>query len=187
MADEEKPQPPKSGAESGQNSGPPKSGLLKVLPNLADPPAPAGGVTLDGQADDGSASTPISAEEFAEAFGNRGVENPRVVDLIRPDKAAGHVALMMFEPRDWAHGHVQLQQLEEKIDRYLSYVLDGFFFKQYPQYAQTRVRFELHCLHEPEGVAKDMLTAAQGFCAQNGLEFRVNAGSLTALVMANPQ
>src|SRR5450432_4244143 len=107
----------------------------------------------------------MTREEMVAEFGARGVENPTVVDLITPDAASGQVVLAMFERRPWGQGRgqdpgqdpgqdrVQLRQIEEKINRYLGYVLDGFFVQQFPQYAGRRVRIRLDCHEAPHGPA----------------------------------
>ncbi len=62
----------------------------------------------------------------------RGVHNPRVVDLVRLDAERDEVVLLMLEERAWGTAPEQLQQLGEKFNSYLSYVLDGHMVKQYP-------------------------------------------------------
>ena len=102
----------------------------------------------------------------------RGVENPRVVDLIRP-AADGGVELLMLERRPWGADPLQLAQLEEKLNAYLGYVQTGSLARDYPQYAGAAVRFRLECAHPPEGDAVRMLTAMRDFCAGDGIAFEV--------------
>jgi len=110
----------------------------------------------------------------------RGVQNPRVVDLIRPD-AAGGVELLMLETRPWGSDPLQLAQLEEKLNAYLGYVQTGSLAREYPMYAGSRVRFRLECARPPEGDAARMLTAMRDFCMGEGIAFDVeplSAGSV---------
>lgn len=113
------------------------------------------------------------SSEEAEPPQRRGVANPRIVDLIVPDPERGEVVLKMLEPRPWGANQSQLQQLEDKINSYLGYVLDGFLVEQYPRYRGVPVRVQLECVEEPSGVAAEMLEAAARFCGKEGLAFAV--------------
>ena len=107
----------------------------------------------------------------------RGVHNPRVVDLIRPGEGGG-VELLMLESRPWGSDPLQLAQLEEKLNAYLGYVQTGALAREYPQYAECAVRFRLECLEPPDGDVARMLAAIRDFCAGEGIGFDV--GPLSA-------
>ena len=104
----------------------------------------------------------------------RGVHNPKVVDLIRPDPERGEVVLLMLEQRPWGSTPEQLRQLEAKFNGYLSYALDGFLAAQYPQYAGLPVCIRLDCVMAPGDEERAMLTAMQGFAASVEIRFEVN-------------
>ena len=63
--------------------------------------------------------------------------------------------------------------IEEKLNRYMGYVLDGHLTSHYPQYEGRPVRIRLDCVHAPAGEAVAFLNAAQHSVRQYGLEFRV--------------
>ena len=105
----------------------------------------------------------------------RGVHNPRVVDLIELDRETGEVVLVMLEERPWGSDPAQLRQLEAKLNSYLSYVLDGFLSRHYPEYEGRSVRFELHCAAPPRDEERPFLTAARNFAAGEGIGFAVAA------------
>ena len=86
-------------------------------------------------------------------FGAPGVENAKVVDLIGVDPASDKVVLTMIERRPWGASDQQFQQIEEKINRYMGYVLDGFLADHYPQYEGKKVQLRLECAEEPHGDA----------------------------------
>jgi hypothetical protein len=109
----------------------------------------------------------------------RGVHNPRVVDLISGAPADGAVELLMLERRPWGSDPLQLRQLEAKFNAYLGYVQLGYLVRDYPQYAERRVRFRLACAGEPAGEAVFLLDAMRGFAENEGIEFVVD-GSATA-------
>jgi hypothetical protein len=106
-------------------------------------------------------------------FGEPGVENPRVVDLIQLDPETDRVVLAMIEPRTWGSSPQQFRQIEEKINRYLGYVLDGHLAEHYPQYRGKRIRIRLDCVQEPSGDAVRFVNAADEAVRAQGIDFAV--------------
>lgn len=78
-----------------------------------------------------------------------GVENPGVLDALGRDGETGEVVLVMLEPRPWNGGENQLLQLQEKLNSYLSFALDGEMLEQIPQLAGVPVRIQLACAEPP--------------------------------------
>jgi hypothetical protein len=116
---------------------------------------------------------PMTREQMMAEFGAPGVENPALVDLIEPDPDADRVVLTMIERRAWGSDPRQFQQIEDKINRYLGYVLDGHLVQQYPQYHGKRVLIRLACLEEPRGEAMRFVLAAGHAIREHGLELIV--------------
>ena len=106
-------------------------------------------------------------------FGATGVENAKVIDLIGVDPASGKVVLTMIERRPWGASPQQFQQIEEKINRYMGYVLDGFLADHYPQYEGKAVQLRLECAEEPHGDAVLFVQAARQAASDHGLELVV--------------
>jgi hypothetical protein len=104
----------------------------------------------------------------------RGVHNPRVVDLIRLDVAVDEVELSMLETRSWGSDPQQLAQLETKFNSYLGYVQTGGLLRDYPQYEGKSVRFRLACASAPAGEAAAMLAAMRDFAGRDGIGFRID-------------
>ena len=113
-------------------------------------------------------------DEWVSEFGEPSVENPNVVDLIEVDPESGQVVLAMIERREWNTGAKQLQQIEEKINRYMGYVLDGHLTSHYPQYVGRSVQIRLNCAQAPCGGAVAFVTAAERAVRAHGLEFVVS-------------
>ena len=103
----------------------------------------------------------------------RGVRNPRVVDLVRPDPAADAVELTMLETRAWGSDPLQLEELQGKFNAYLGYVQGGYLARDYPSYVGRAVRFRLECAETPAGEAGRMLAAMAGFAEREGIGFAV--------------
>ncbi len=104
----------------------------------------------------------------------RGVQNPNVIDLISLDAEANQVVLLMLEERPWGTVPDQLEQLDEKYNSYVSYVLDGHLVRQYPQYADKAVRIQLDCASPPGAQEQVRFNAMRNFALQERLAFAVN-------------
>jgi hypothetical protein len=103
----------------------------------------------------------------------RGVKNPRVVDLIFRDPETGEVVLTMLETRPWGSAPDQIKQVEDKFNSYLGYVLAGYLERDYPQYAGLAVAFRLDCAEEPGQQERAFLAAVTRFAAGEKIRFVV--------------
>ena|SRR6266404_2230227 len=116
----------------------------------------------------------MTRQQMVAEFGEPGVQNPMVMDLITVDPDSGKVVLAMFERRAWDQSAQQFRQIEEKINRYMGYVLDGFLAEQYPRYQGKGVQLRLDCAEAPHGAAVAFVDAAKQAAEAHGLEFVVN-------------
>jgi hypothetical protein len=115
----------------------------------------------------------ITRDQMLSEFGAPGVENSKVIDLISVDAATDKVVLTMIERRPWGASDEQFPQIEEKINRYMGYALDGFLVEHYPQYEGKRVQIRLECAEEPHGDAVLFVKAAARAASDHGLELVV--------------
>ena len=113
----------------------------------------------------------ITREQMVAEFGEPGVENPKVIDLIAVDAVTGKVVLVMIERRLWGTSPQQFQQIEEKVNRYMGYVLDGFLAEQYPQYRGKLVQIRLDCAEAPHGEAVRFVAAMTHATESHGIQF----------------
>jgi len=88
-----------------------------------------------------------------------GVEQPGVIDLFAHAAKEHEVLLVMFEPRPWDDSDLQLFQLQEKFNAYVSFLLDGEMAEAHPEFAGKNARIELRCVEVPEGRVLDLLNA----------------------------
>jgi hypothetical protein len=116
----------------------------------------------------------MTRQEMIAEFGEPGVQNPMLMDLITADPVSGAVVLVMIERRAWGASAEQFRQIEEKINRYLGYALDGFLAEQYPQYLGRPVQIRLDCAESPHGDAVAFVEAAQQAAGAHGIAFAVN-------------
>ena len=103
-------------------------------------------------------------------FSERGVKNPKVIDLIRVP-TAGIVELVMVEDRPWGTSPVQIDELAEKFNNYLDYILDGFFIDQYPQYTDSSVRIVLEFTSTLGPLETQRLQFMGNYCSAHSIEF----------------
>jgi hypothetical protein len=102
----------------------------------------------------------------------KGVAHPGVLDAFAYDVRRETLVLAMYETRPWMGGEPQLLQLQEKLNAYASFILDGEMTGSFPQYADKPVEIQLRTKHEPADIALRMLHAAREQLAlqQIGLE-----------------
>jgi hypothetical protein len=108
-----------------------------------------------------------------ESMQERGVHNPKVIDLISRDAETGAVVLTMLEPRPWGASPSQIREIEEKFNAYLQYALGGNLEHDYPQYAGAPVMFRLECSQVPTEQEAGLFDAVAKFAAQENIEFIV--------------
>jgi hypothetical protein len=94
-------------------------------------------------------STQATAEQPHGSLSPKGIEHAGVIDFLGFDQTSSEVLLTMVESRPWTPDSPQLFQLQEKLNAYLSFVLDGEMLEAYPQFAQKPVRLRLECATPP--------------------------------------
>ena len=102
-----------------------------------------------------------------------GLEHAGVIDFMAFDATAGHVLLVMFEKRPWNEPDRQLFQLQEKLNAYLSFVLDGEMTDAYPQFADKPILLRLECSEPPGDQVLDFLQIVYDQTALQGIKFEV--------------
>jgi len=107
-------------------------------------------------------------------FGEPGVENAKVIDLITTDAASNSVVLVMIERRAWGASPAQLKQIEEKVNRYMGYALDGFLVQHHPEHAGKPIQIRLDCADPPHGEAVGFVKAMGQAIESYGLRFALN-------------
>lgn len=107
------------------------------------------------------------------AHAGNGVANPGVLDALAEDRSTGEVVLIMFEPRPWNLGDEQLFQLQEKLNAYMSFALDGELAEQLPQLANHPVRVQLNCAEPPPEPIVSFLAKVREQVSFQGINFVV--------------
>ena len=87
----------------------------------------------------------------------RGVEHAHVIDIVADDATTGEAVLIMLEPRPWDGSERRLFQLQEKINAYLSFALDGEMAEAYPGLMGRPLRLQVDCVGMPDAMVVDFL------------------------------
>lgn len=91
----------------------------------------------------------------------KGIAHPGVLDAFAYDGRRDTLVLAMYETREWSGSDEQLFQLQEKLNAYASFILDGEMTSSFPQYADRAVEIQLRTRHEPDPVALRLLAQAR--------------------------
>ena len=124
----------------------------------------------------GNSSNNSANSHSAEGTPTRGVQNPKVIDLITKSQSrANTVELHILEERPWyledsLQALEQVQELETKLNTYFDYILDGFFGAQYTQYLGMDVVICLISPEAPSPLIDKFLEAASRFAQQAKLQ-----------------
>ena len=102
-----------------------------------------------------------------------GLANPGVLDALAEDRVTGEVVLVMFEDRPWNLGDEQIVQLQEKLNAYLSFALDGELTEQMPQFSGRPIRVQLNCAEPPPPNVVDLLGKVREQISFQGINFVV--------------
>jgi hypothetical protein len=90
-----------------------------------------------------------------------GIERTGMLDAFAHDTREDILVLAMFETRTWEYGEKQLYQLQEKLNAYVSFILDGEMKETFPQLVEKPVRIELRTAYEPPRRAMEFLGRAR--------------------------
>lgn len=102
-----------------------------------------------------------------------GVENPAVIDLIAHDPSTDSVTLGMIEARPWDGSELQMFQLQEKINAYLSFALDGELPEAYPALAGKPLVLQLDCAEVPPEPVQQFLKVVSQQISLQGIKLRI--------------
>ena len=99
-----------------------------------------------------------------------GIERTGMLDAFAHDTREDVLVLAMFETRPWEFGEKQLYQLQEKLNAYVSFILDGEMKENFPHLLGKPVRIELRTAYEPPHRAMDFLGRASQQLGLQGIE-----------------
>ena len=106
-----------------------------------------------------------------------GMTRADVIDFFAYDPKRDQVVLAMYESRPWEDSDLQLFQVQEKFNAYVSFLLDGELADAHPELAGKNARIELRCADMPQGRILDLLHAIHDQLALQEIAVEVIAGS----------
>jgi hypothetical protein len=118
-----------------------------------------------------------SAESAPSMPALKGVEHAGVIDALVHDPETDVVTLLMVEPRPWDGSELRLFQLQEKINAYLSFALDGEMHEAYPQLEGKPLRLLLDCMTAPDSTSLGFLGMVRDQIAFQGIALEVRAAA----------
>jgi hypothetical protein len=122
-----------------------------------------------------SLSTSTSAESRSDRLpanpAPSGVEHAGVIDKMVHDAVRDEVVLTMVERRPWDGSEERLFQLQEKINAYLSFVLDGEMADAFPALRDKPLRLRLECVGRPDDGVIGFLQTVHDQIAMQGIAF----------------
>jgi hypothetical protein len=101
------------------------------------------------------------------------IEDPDTVDLVVA-RRDGTVILSMFEERPWDGSDARLEQLEAKVNSYVSFVVDGHMDRQHPDLDYTSVLVRLDYLGRMDERTRDLLPMIELTLAEYGIDFAIS-------------
>ena len=106
------------------------------------------------------------------------MENTGVIDRIGVE--SGTVVLGMVEYRPWSGEDLQLYQLQEKFNAYLSFALDGEMAEAYPDLEGRPLKLVLECGAEPDPRTRHLLGLIHRQISYQGIRLEVRVGAVAA-------
>lgn len=108
-----------------------------------------------------------------ESIAPKGIEHAGVIDYLGFHSETNEVLMVLVEKRPWIEQSPQLFQLQEKLNAYLSFILDGEMLETYPQFSGKQVRVRLECASPPGPQETAFLQHVYEQTALQGIAFEV--------------
>jgi hypothetical protein len=102
-----------------------------------------------------------------------GIEHTGVLDAFAFDARRNTVVLAMYETRPWTGGEKQMFELQEKLNAYASFLLDGEFNETYPDFANKRVEIQLRTRSVPHDKAQSFIAQVRDQLSLQDITFTV--------------
>ena len=113
----------------------------------------------------------MNPDSFPET--TRGVEFAHVIDIVADDAKTGEAVLIMLEPRPWDGSERRLFQLQEKINAYLSFALDGEMAEAWPALMGRPLRLQIDCVGMPDATVVEFLSVIREQIAFQSINLEV--------------
>jgi hypothetical protein len=85
------------------------------------------------------------------------LDQSNIIDALGIDETTGRVTLIILHDTPWEGTPAQLYLLQEKLNVYLSFALDGEMEAEYPAFAGKPLRLRIDCASAPDPGTLHML------------------------------
>ena len=106
------------------------------------------------------------------------VDDPDTIDFISVD-GRGRLVLTISDHMEWDQDREHLLALQEKINRYLSFIESGQLKAQRPQDVSRHVVIRVTALHNMDDQSAQMFLKFQSFVAKSGCELVFDCQPMT--------
>jgi len=103
-----------------------------------------------------------------------GVRHTESLDLITFDEKNNRLKLIMVEERQWDEDSEMYQQLQEKINSYLTFIESGQLKENYPEYCDKKILIQLDMAFEPSGYIVQLIPRIRKVFKEQNIEFITN-------------
>ncbi len=103
---------------------------------------------------------------------NYGVEFPNIIDFISHNEGVCNLHIVQFELLT----DELLLKLQDKLNHYLGYALDGQLEAEFPDLPKMQIRIQLWLAHEPDNDALRFLDKVAYTCSIEGVELVTEMG-----------
>jgi hypothetical protein len=100
------------------------------------------------------------------------IEQRDVIDFVART-TDGDALLVAVEGREWDGSVEQLYELQEKVNRYVSFALEGEMVERYPHFAGRSVTIELRAVSAPDPATASFLDKIHDALELEGISFVV--------------
>ena len=101
------------------------------------------------------------------------IEDPTTVDLVVA-RRDGSVVLSMFEERPWDGSDERVFELEQKVNAYLAFVLDGHMARDHPDIDPSLITIRLDYVNRMDERTRALLPTIEATLAQYGIDFAIH-------------
>lgn len=101
------------------------------------------------------------------------LQHTNVIDLIAQDPTTNEVVLGIIELRPWEESDRRIFELQEKVNAYLSFALDGEMHAHFPQFSELTVHLRLDTVEPPTPQAEHFIGIIREQIGFQGILFSV--------------
>jgi hypothetical protein len=105
-----------------------------------------------------------------------GLASPKLVDVVTYEEKSATYRLLLVVDAPWDQSTAQLLALQEKLNNYIGFALDGPMAEKYPGSDGKDVLVRLQCRTAPTGRTQKTLAQMEAALKELGLGFEVVVG-----------